>query len=187
MTVKSLTAAALAVVALATATPSFAQGIEIGRDGVRLVDPNARQGDMRRDDRRAGREINERDAVRIARGEGVREVDEVRRQTGPDGARDVRQAQERRRVTARHPRHCGEVEVQPVERVAYRLRHRQHRPAERTIELDGVSYPYVTLDISSYSHPFYTGRQKTFATEGSAARFKQRFGRFFANTTQESK
>jgi len=85
MTVKSLTAAALAVVALATATPSFAQGIEIGRDGVRLVDPNARQGearqgDMRRDDRRAaGREIGERDAVRIARGEGVREVDEVRR------------------------------------------------------------------------------------------------------------
>ncbi len=58
---------------------------------------------------------------------------------------------------------------------------------ERTIELDGVSYPYVTLDISSYSHPFYTGRQKTFATEGSAARFKQRFGRFFANKTQESK
>lgn len=79
MTVKSLTAAALAVVALATATPSFAQGIEIGRDGVRLVDPNARQNDQRRDDRRAGREINERDAVRIARGEGVREVDDVRR------------------------------------------------------------------------------------------------------------
>jgi len=80
MTIKSLTAAALAVVALATATPSFAQGIEIGRDGVRLVDPNARQDNERRDDRRsAGREIGERDAVRIARGEGVREVDEVRR------------------------------------------------------------------------------------------------------------
>jgi len=80
MTLKSLTTAALAVVALAAATPSFAQGIEIGRDGVRLVDPNARRDNDRRDDRRpAAREINERDAVRIARGEGVREVDDVRR------------------------------------------------------------------------------------------------------------
>lgn len=77
---KSLTAAALALIAVATATPSLAQGIEIGRDGVRLVDPNARRDDdMRRDDRRASREIGERDAIRIARGEGVREVDDVRR------------------------------------------------------------------------------------------------------------
>lgn len=33
-------------------------------------------------------------------------------------------------------------------------------------------YPYVTLDISSKSHPYYTGKQKTFDNEGSAARFK---------------
>ncbi|WP_149025662.1 50S ribosomal protein L31 [Escherichia coli] len=25
------------------------------------------------------------------------------------------------------------------------------------IELDGVTYPYVTIDVSSKSHPFYTG------------------------------
>ncbi|MGR6929481.1 type B 50S ribosomal protein L31 [Klebsiella aerogenes] len=49
---------------------------------------------------------------------------------------------------------------------------------EREIELDGVTYPYVTLDVSSKFHPYYTGKQKTHATEGSAARFRQRFGGF---------
>ncbi|EEE5060891.1 type B 50S ribosomal protein L31 [Salmonella enterica subsp. houtenae] len=49
---------------------------------------------------------------------------------------------------------------------------------EREIELDGVTYPYVTIDVSSKSHPFYTGKQKTFDNEGSAARFQKRFGRF---------
>ncbi|MGG8076024.1 type B 50S ribosomal protein L31 [Klebsiella aerogenes] len=49
---------------------------------------------------------------------------------------------------------------------------------EREIELDGVTYPYVTLDVSSKSHPYYTGKKKTHATEGSAARFRQRFGGF---------
>ena len=32
-------------------------------------------------------------------------------------------------------------------------------------------YPYVTLDISSKSHPYYAGN-KTFDNEGSAARFQ---------------
>lgn len=49
---------------------------------------------------------------------------------------------------------------------------------EREIELDGVTYPYVTIDVSSKSHLFYTGKQKTFDNEGSAARFQKRFGHF---------
>lgn len=53
---------------------------------------------------------------------------------------------------------------------------------DRQIELDGQSWPYVTLDISSASHPYYTGKQKTFVNEGSAARFQQRFGHFFNKT-----
>ena len=32
---------------------------------------------------------------------------------------------------------------------------------ERVIELDGETYPYVTIDVSSKSHPYYTGKQKT--------------------------
>ncbi|MDN8598255.1 MULTISPECIES: type B 50S ribosomal protein L31 [Citrobacter] len=49
---------------------------------------------------------------------------------------------------------------------------------EREIELEGVTYPYVTIDVSSKSHPYYTGKQKTFDNEGSAARFQKRFGHF---------
>lgn len=49
---------------------------------------------------------------------------------------------------------------------------------DREIELDGVTYPYVTIDVSSKSHPFYTGKLRTVASEGNVARFTQRFGRF---------
>ena len=49
---------------------------------------------------------------------------------------------------------------------------------DREIELEGKTYPYVTLDVSSKSHPFYTGKQKNFSTDRSAARFRKRFGGF---------
>ncbi|WP_058911573.1 type B 50S ribosomal protein L31 [Entomohabitans teleogrylli] len=54
----------------------------------------------------------------------------------------------------------------------------------REITLEGVTYPYVAIDVSSASHPYYTGRQKTYVNEGSAARFRQRFGRFFPGKEQ---
>lgn len=49
---------------------------------------------------------------------------------------------------------------------------------DREIELEGETYPYITLDVSSKSHPFYTGKQKHFSSEGSTARFRQRFAGF---------
>ena len=49
---------------------------------------------------------------------------------------------------------------------------------DREIELEGETYPYVTLEVSAKSHPFYTGKQTSFSSEGSAAKFRQRFGRF---------
>ena len=36
---------------------------------------------------------------------------------------------------------------------------------DREIELDGVTYPYVTIDVSSKSHPFYTGKLRTHQKE----------------------
>ena len=56
---------------------------------------------------------------------------------------------------------------------------------EREIEFEGKMYPYVTLDISSKSHPYYTGKQKTFDNEGSAARFQKRFGHFIGTKRGE--
>lgn len=45
----------------------------------------------------------------------------------------------------------------------------------KTIEWeDGNTYPLVELDISSASHPFYTGRQRIVDTGGRVQRFESR-------------
>lgn len=48
----------------------------------------------------------------------------------------------------------------------------------QTREYEGQTYPYVTLDISSASHPFYTGEQRQANNEGRVASFNKRFARF---------
>jgi large subunit ribosomal protein L31 len=46
-----------------------------------------------------------------------------------------------------------------------------------TIEwTDGKTYPVVDVEISSASHPFFTGRQKVLDTAGRVARFERRYG-----------
>lgn len=48
---------------------------------------------------------------------------------------------------------------------------------DRTIEWkDGKTYPYYTLDVSSKSHPFYTGKQQVTQSDGRVASFNRRFG-----------
>ncbi len=39
---------------------------------------------------------------------------------------------------------------------------------------DGKEYPKVTIEISSKSHPFYTGEDRSLDTTGRVERFKQR-------------
>jgi len=41
---------------------------------------------------------------------------------------------------------------------------------------DGNEYPLVRVDISSASHPFYTGKQKFVDTAGRVEKFQKRFG-----------
>jgi len=41
---------------------------------------------------------------------------------------------------------------------------------------DGKEYPLVKVDISSASHPFYTGTQRIIDAEGRAEKFKKKFG-----------
>ena len=41
---------------------------------------------------------------------------------------------------------------------------------------DGKEYPLVKLEISSASHPFFTGKQKLVDSTGRVERFKQRYG-----------
>jgi len=44
-----------------------------------------------------------------------------------------------------------------------------------TIELEGQEYPLVKLEISSASHPFYTGKMKLVDTAGRVDKFRSRF------------
>jgi len=42
---------------------------------------------------------------------------------------------------------------------------------------DGNTYPVVDVDISSASHPFYTGKQKILDTAGRVEKFRQRYAK----------
>ena len=48
--------------------------------------------------------------------------------------------------------------------------------ARETIEIDGVTYPLVKLEITSASYPFYTGKQKLVDTAGRVDKFMNRYG-----------
>ncbi len=41
---------------------------------------------------------------------------------------------------------------------------------------DGREYPVVDVDVSSASHPFYTGRTRVLDTAGRVEKFRQRYG-----------
>ncbi|WP_369251680.1 type B 50S ribosomal protein L31 [Streptomyces sp. R41] len=60
--------------------------------------------------------------------------------------------------------------------VAFLTRSTAH--SARTIEWeDGTSYPLIDVEISSASHPFYTGTSRVVDTAGRVERFERRYGR----------
>ncbi|CAN5499664.1 type B 50S ribosomal protein L31 [soil metagenome] len=50
--------------------------------------------------------------------------------------------------------------------------------SDKTIELDGVSYPVIDVEISSASHPFYTGKQRIMDSAGRVEKFNSRYKGF---------
>jgi large subunit ribosomal protein L31 len=42
---------------------------------------------------------------------------------------------------------------------------------------DGNTYPVIDVEISSASHPFYTGTARVLDTAGRVERFERRYGR----------
>ncbi|MGY1490182.1 type B 50S ribosomal protein L31 [Methylobacillus pratensis] len=49
--------------------------------------------------------------------------------------------------------------------------------AKETIKwTDGKEYPLVKIEVSSQSHPFYTGKQKILDTAGRVEKFRQKYG-----------
>ncbi|MFJ4782300.1 type B 50S ribosomal protein L31 [Streptomyces sp. NPDC088794] len=49
--------------------------------------------------------------------------------------------------------------------------------AKTTEWQDGRTYPLIDVEISSASHPFYTGNTRVVDTAGRVERFERRYGR----------
>ena len=54
-----------------------------------------------------------------------------------------------------------------------RLASRHH---DKVMEIDGATYPVIDVDISSDSHPFWTGTARTLDSEGRVEKFQRRYG-----------
>ncbi len=50
--------------------------------------------------------------------------------------------------------------------------------SDKTIELDGETYPVIDVEISSESHPFYTGKQRIMDSAGRVEKFNSRYAGF---------
>ncbi|WP_282630768.1 type B 50S ribosomal protein L31 [Empedobacter sedimenti] len=46
-----------------------------------------------------------------------------------------------------------------------------------TLEVDGVEYPLIKMEISSSSHPFYTGKTKLVDTAGRIDKFRSKYAK----------
>jgi large subunit ribosomal protein L31 len=54
---------------------------------------------------------------------------------------------------------------------------RSTKGSKETIKwTDGKDYPLIKVDVSSKSHPFYTGKQKAVDTGGRVDKFRKRYG-----------
>jgi len=47
-----------------------------------------------------------------------------------------------------------------------------------TTDFEGTEYPVIRMDITSDSHPFYTGKQKFTQADGAVDKFNKKFAGF---------
>ena len=50
--------------------------------------------------------------------------------------------------------------------------------SKETIDVDGIEYPLIKLEISRTSHPYYTGKAKLVDTAGRIDKFKNKYSKF---------
>jgi large subunit ribosomal protein L31 len=53
--------------------------------------------------------------------------------------------------------------------------------SKETIEIEGVEYPLLKVEISNTSHPFYTGKMKLVDTAGRVDKFRNRYKKHYEN------
>jgi large subunit ribosomal protein L31 len=49
--------------------------------------------------------------------------------------------------------------------------------SKETKEIDGEEVPLIRLEISSASHPFWTGKMRELDSDGKIDRFRRRYGK----------
>ena len=52
---------------------------------------------------------------------------------------------------------------------------RSTQSGKNTRDIDGVTHFVIPVDISSASHPFYTGKQRALQAEGRVQRFNKKY------------
>lgn len=61
-------------------------------------------------------------------------------------------------------------------------------PSDKTVTwTDGNEYPLITADVTSASHPFYTGTQRVFDVEGRIQKFQKKYARGGARKKKAAK
>ena len=48
--------------------------------------------------------------------------------------------------------------------------------SKETREVDGEEMPVIKLEVSSHSHPFWTGKMRELDSDGKIDRFRRRYG-----------
>ena len=72
-----------------------------------------------------------------------------------------------------HPNYHPVVFVDPS--VGYELVTQSTMKSSEVRNIDGVDHFVIRMEISSASHPFFTGKQKLVDTAGRVERFRQKY------------
>jgi len=60
----------------------------------------------------------------------------------------------------------------------FQIQTRSTLGSKETVKLEnGKEYPLIKIDISSASHPFYTGKHKLMDTSGRVDKFRKRYAK----------
>lgn len=73
-----------------------------------------------------------------------------------------------------HPKYREVVFQDPG--AGYKFVSRSCAASSETTEFEGKEYPLIKVDISSASHPFFTGKQTFVDAAGRVDRFQKKFG-----------
>ncbi len=73
-----------------------------------------------------------------------------------------------------HPEYREVVFVDST--TGYKLLSGSTKDSKETVEYNGQTYPMIRVEITSDTHPFYTGKQKFTQLDGAVDKFNKKYG-----------